>query len=104
MMVHRCPLCTKRSTAPCAVSCNRHASQRPCRAVGWGGGKGEYLQNQFPELGIRNLELWAHRGCTQRGAFWLITMASYWWVVQSKRWRPRHRRITYHRRACWRLP
>ena len=39
-----------------------------------GGGKGEYLQNQFPELGIRNLELWAHRGCTQRGAFWLITI------------------------------
>ena len=39
-----------------------------------GGGKGEYLQNQFPELGIRNLALWAHRGCTQRGAFWLITI------------------------------
>ena len=73
-MVHRCPLCTKRSTAPCAVSCNRHASQRPCRWLG--GGKGEYLQNQFPELGIRNLELWAHRGCTQRGAFWLITIQS----------------------------
>ena len=29
VMVHRCPLCTKRSTAPCAVSCNRHANQRP---------------------------------------------------------------------------
>ena len=44
VMVHRCPLCTKRSTAPCAVSCNRHASQRPCRTEG-GGHKPVFLQH-----------------------------------------------------------
>ena len=50
VMVHRCPLCTKRSTAPCAVSCNRHASQRPCRWLG--GGKGGVSPKPIP--GIRN--------------------------------------------------